>query len=421
MRRLIAIAMGIAALAAGAGALLTGGASAADGEDAGGTYRVDVIFDNARGLLPGQLVEIAGARVGEIDDVVVTHDFKARIQMTVDGRFAPFGKDATGTIRPQGLIAENYVQCDPGSPDSEELRGRGGQPPTVPVDQTTQPVNLTDVFEIWNVPTRDRLQVLLSELGIASAARGPDINDILRRANPALKQANAVISLLEEQKESLLAAVDATDTAVAGLAEHRGSLQRLLRSSARILTRTGSHAGDLSATVQRLPGLLESARPALTRLGELSQAGIPLLAQLHRSAPQVIELTKTAPALAEAARPVLAKSGPVLDYGAGVVKRSVPLTKALSIYADQALPSAKLAGELLPNLSQRGFPDNLMRFFYHASIATARFDDVSHILPAHVVTSPCQEYATTPQPGCSANYQTTSAASRRVLDYLLEK
>src|SRR4051794_3482355 len=266
MRRLAAIALLIAGLAAGGATLLAGGATASDG----GTTHIDVIFDNARGLLPGQLVEIAGARVGEIDDVSVTKDFKARISMSIDSRFAPFRKDAECTIRPEGLIAENYVQCEPGSPDSPELHGAGGMPPTVPVEQTTQPVNLTDLFEIWNVPTRDRLGVLLSELGISTAARGEDFNAILRRANPALKQAQAVIALLVEQKRSLIEAVDATDTAVAGLAAHRGSLTRLLRSAARILTRTGNHAGDLRATVHRLPALLESARPALVRLGEVS-------------------------------------------------------------------------------------------------------------------------------------------------------
>jgi virulence factor Mce-like protein len=412
------VVLAAAALFVAGGIFLLAGGGEGEGGD---RYRVDVVFDHARGLIPGQLVQIAGGRVGEIEEVSVTEDFKARLSLSVDGRFAPFREDARCTIRPQGLIAENYVECFPGTPDAAELRPEGDDPPTVPVERTTQPVNLTDLFEIWNVPTRDRLQVLLSELGIATAARGADINAILRRANPALKQANAVISLLRDEKESLIAAVDATDEAVAGLAENRGSLKRVLRSAARILTRTGSHADDLSATVERLPGLLEAARPALARLSEVSQAGIPLLAQIHRSVPEVIRLTRTAPALAEAARPVLAKSGPVLDYGAGVVKRSVPLTKALSVYAKQALPSAKLAGELLPNLSERGFPDNLMRFFYHASIATARFDEVSHILPAHVVTSPCQEYARTPQPGCSANYTTTNAAARRVLDYLLDE
>ena len=54
--------------------------------------------------------------------------------------------------------------------------------PKLPVERTTQPVALTDLFEIWNAPTRDRLQILLSTLGIATSARGEDLNAILRRA-----------------------------------------------------------------------------------------------------------------------------------------------------------------------------------------------------------------------------------------------
>ena len=35
-------------------------------------YRVDVIFDNSRGLTPGQLVEVAGARVGTMTAMLVS-------------------------------------------------------------------------------------------------------------------------------------------------------------------------------------------------------------------------------------------------------------------------------------------------------------------------------------------------------------
>src|SRR5689334_19899773 len=99
MRRLGLLITTVAALAVAALVLTTGRA-----EGGSGTYKVDVIFDNSRGLLTGQLVEIAGARVGSIDEVSVTKDFKARISMSIDGRFAPFREDATCTIRPQGLI-----------------------------------------------------------------------------------------------------------------------------------------------------------------------------------------------------------------------------------------------------------------------------------------------------------------------------
>jgi ABC-type transporter Mla subunit MlaD len=407
-RRVLVLTTVVAAIAA-AIVLLAGGRS---GDTGGDRYRVDVIFDNARGLIPGQLVQIAGGRVGKIEEVGVTGDFKARIGLSVDPRFAPFREDATCTIRPQGLIAENYVQCDPGSADAPELRG------AVPVERTTQPVNLTDLFALWNVPTRDRLRVLVSELGLATAARGEDIDAILRRANPALGRAREVIGILEDQRDELLSAIDDSDRALARLAPHAPGSRRLLRNAAAVLTRTGRRSADVALAVERLPRLLTSARPALERLDAVAEAGTPLLAQVHRSAPTILSLTKDVPALAGAARPTLAQVGPVLRRGAGIVERALPLSRALRVYSRQSLPSAKLAGELLPNLDERGFPDNIARFFFYAALATARFDETSHILPAHIDLTDCANFASEPLPGCSANYSTGSAA--RLMDYLLK-
>ncbi|MFL5846586.1 MAG: MlaD family protein [Solirubrobacteraceae bacterium] len=417
MRRRVLVLITVSVAIAAGIVLLAGGRSGGTGGD---SYDVDVVFDNARGLIPGQLVEVAGGRVGKIEDVSVTDDFKARISMSVDSRFAPFRQDATCTIRPQGLIAENYVQCDPGTAKAPELRGEHGRPPTVPVDHTTQPVNLTDLFELWNIPTRDRLGVLVSELGIATAGRGGDIDAILRRANPALGRARQVIGVLLDQRNDLTGAIDASDRALARLVPHAPAARRLMRRAASVLTRTGRHSTEVAQAIERLPRMLAGAEPALQRLGDVARSGLPLLAQIHRAAPTVVRLTTDGPALARAARPTLAKLAPVLDNGAGVVKRSLPLARALRVYSHQSLPSAKLAGRLLPDLDAQGFPDSLVRFFYYAALATSRYDDTSHILPAHIDVTECANYASAPVAGCVAK-PTTEAPAARLMDYLLDK
>lgn len=415
MRRRLLVAATVAGAIAAAILLLASGRSGDTGAD---RYRVDVIFDHARGLIPGQLVQVAGGRVGTIEEVSVTAGFRARIGLSIDPRFGPFREDARCTIRPQGLIAENFVQCDPGSPDAPELRGQDGRAPAVPVERTSLPVNLTDLFELWNVPTRDRLRVLISELGIATAARGEDIDAILTRVNPALGRARQVIGLLERQREDLVAAIDDSDRALARIAPHAGSTRRLLRRAASVLTRTGRRSADLSLAVERLPPLLRTARPALQRLGEVAAGGIPLLAQVNRSAPTILALTESVPALAGAARPTIARLGPVLDRGTAIVGRALPLSRALRVYSRQSLPSARIAGRLLPNLDERGFPDNIARFFFYAALATSRFDGTSHILPAHLDLTDCANYATEPQPGCRAGYSSETAT--RLMDYLLK-
>jgi ABC-type transporter Mla subunit MlaD len=132
----------IGSLAAVVGLLALVVGTSAQGSSA---YTFDVIFDNARGLIGGQLVKIAGARAGTIASVSVYHGDQAQIQASIDGKFR-FHRDASCTIRPEGLIAENYVNCDPGTASAPLLRGTGGRPPTVPVTRTQEPVSLLDLF-----------------------------------------------------------------------------------------------------------------------------------------------------------------------------------------------------------------------------------------------------------------------------------
>src|SRR3954453_913611 len=101
------------------GALLFGVAA----KDGGSGYEVRAIFDDAASAVPGEDVRIAGAKVGSIGKMDVTPQQKASVVLKIDDRgFSPFHSDATCTIRPQSLIGEKYVECEPGSSSKPELR-----------------------------------------------------------------------------------------------------------------------------------------------------------------------------------------------------------------------------------------------------------------------------------------------------------
>ena len=130
MRRLVAIL----AVGTAAGALVLFG-TAAGGEE--GTYEVRAIFDNGGFLVTGEEVRVAGAKVGSISEVGVTNADEAA---TVDGSPSPgkavvvlsiddpafqdFRQDASCFIRPQSLLGEKFVECQPTEP-----RAPGTEPP----------------------------------------------------------------------------------------------------------------------------------------------------------------------------------------------------------------------------------------------------------------------------------------------------
>ncbi len=402
MRRLLALALVLAAAAMAAA--LVGRASTAQGSS---SERIDMIFDDARGLIGGQLLKIAGATAGQITNVVVTPDYKARIEATVDSRFVPFHQNATCQIRPEGLIAENYVDCDPGTAGSPPLKAQNGEPPTVPVENTSEPVSLLDLFNIFNLPTRERFQILINELGIGTAGEGTDFNAVLRRANPTLQLARQVVSILHSQQSQLATLVDATNTIAAQAATHTANLQSFLDRAAALATLTAQHKDTLSQAINRLPGLLAVAQPSLRQLDTVAVDGTPLLRQLQSAAPVLNQVSSDLVPFVAAAKPGLASLTVALRRAIPAIRDTTPLVATLRSYTSRSLPGTLLMARLLSNLQQHGFTENFLSVAYYIAASLSRFDSVSHMLPLLLIApqnGACGAYATTPVPGCSAHY-----------------
>jgi virulence factor Mce-like protein len=375
-----------------------------EGAQGDSTYRVDAVFDTAKGIIPGQLVKVAGARVGKVKDVKLTGDFKARIQMEVGRRFAPFRSDSSCSIQPEGLLSENFVQCDPGTPGGRPLRASGGHAPTVPVRRTTVPVSINDLFDIWNVPTRERLSVLVNELGIGFAGRGEDVNDVLRRANPTLALARQALGKLNRQRRELRQIVTSTDQVMTQLAARRDRVADFVDQASRVSTQTALHNGALAETIRRLPDLLRATRPALTRLDELSAAGAPLLRDLRTAAPAVNRFVGDVKPFADAGLPAVRGLEPAFATALRATRRSRPLMREIRAFSTEGLPLAPLLAKLLVNVRDRGAIENALKFMYYAASAAARYDRSSHIIPSHSIFNDCAFYAAQPSAGCDARY-----------------
>ncbi len=417
MRRLAAIFLALAAAGALAAVLQSASAQGSS------TATFAVVFDDARGLVAGQLVKVAGAQAGTIKNVTVVKQgsggstsFKAKVEGTIDSKFMPLHANATCTIRPQGLIAENYLECDPGSPPSPSLESKGGQPPTVPVQNTTEPVNLLDLFNIFNAPTRERFALILNELGIGTAGEGQNFNDILYRANPALKLAKQVIGILTRQSAQLQTLIDATNTIVQEGANHTGAVQSFLDQAAAISSTTAAHRSNLQLAINRLPRLLAVAQPSLAQLDVVAREGTPLVQQLGVAAPYLNKVSTDFGPFVRQARPGLAKLSVALTKAIPAIKHATPVVAALNSYTSRSLAKTKLSGKLFTSLQHAGFIENFLGIVYYVGASIARFDQTSHLLDfaiENIQNGACIPYATTPVQGCGANYGSAPASAAR--------
>ena len=85
---------------------------------------------------------------------------------------ADLRKDARCEIRPQSLIGEYFVDCQPGT--SDERLPDGGR---VPVEQTSSTIAIDLVGDIMRRPYRDRFRLIVGELGAGLAGRPGDLSE----------------------------------------------------------------------------------------------------------------------------------------------------------------------------------------------------------------------------------------------------
>ncbi|MDX8153290.1 MlaD family protein [Patulibacter brassicae] len=345
-------------------------------------YRFAAIFDTAQGIVPGQLVKVAGARVGQVEHVRLTPDHRARFELRIDRRFGPFHSDARCRILPEGFISESFIQCEPGTPGRPALstaRGSGTTLPTVPVGRTTASVQLQQVLDTFSLPVTERARVLISDLGLGLSGRGGDVNAVLRRANPALDGARALLTTLARQRSSIESAISDTDRVLASLAARRGAVRGFVRETRQVAATTAGRHRDLERSVAAAPALLREAETSLAALRDASRDLLPTADALRRSAPGVTRLNALMGPLSDAARPALAKIDPAFRATRAAVPGTQRLVTNLAQATRQLGAPARDARELLESSRDRGALESVPNLLYSMATVSATADSSGHV------------------------------------------
>jgi phospholipid/cholesterol/gamma-HCH transport system substrate-binding protein len=261
-------------------------------------YFVRAIFDNASTLVPGEDVKIAGAPVGVVSEMDVTEENKAAVTLRIDDDgFTPFRQDAACTIRLQGLIGERFVECEPGSAGAEQLatieEGDGEGERLLPVENNSSPVDLDLVNNIMRLPYRERFAILLSELGAGLAGRGEELNEVIHRANPALRETDEVLAILARQNRTLSRLAESSDRALGPLARERERFANWIVQANRTGEATAERRVDISRGIDRLPPFLRELRLLMADLEGFADEGTPLLSDLRAVGPDLARLIRS--------------------------------------------------------------------------------------------------------------------------------
>jgi ABC-type transporter Mla subunit MlaD len=408
-------------LALAAAAVVTTGA----GE--GGSYKVRAIFDNAGFVIPGEDVKVAGVKVGKVDSMDVTKDFKAVVVLDIqDPAYQDFRSDASCQVRPQSLIGEKFVECEPTQARAADAepppalrkidRGEGEGQYLLPVENTQQSVDLDLINNIMRLPYRQRLSLILNEFGAGLAGRGNELNKTIRRADPALKEVDEVLKLLASQNKVLANLARDSDTVLAPLARERSHISGAIEHSSNVAAATAERRDDLAADIERLPRFLRELRPTMRQLGELSDQATPVFRSLGDSAPDINRMIRELGPFSEAGIPAVESLGDAAVIGTPAMRDLLPITKDLRRFAKTARPVGATAAAVLESFQRGRGIQRLLDYTFYQVAAINGFDKFGHYLRARLILNTCSRYYTAPVDGCSsrfasANAQATSASA----------
>jgi ABC-type transporter Mla subunit MlaD len=408
------------ALAAAALVLVVFGTGA--GDDSSGDYKVRAIFSNAFTVIAGEDVKISGVKVGRISDLEVTKDNKAAVVLDItEPGFKDFRKDATCTIRPQSLIGERFVECtptqpkaegDPPAPKLEQIKdGDGKGQYLLPDSQTIKPVDIDLVGNIMRLPYRQRLSIIINELGTGLAANGGQLREAIKEANPAIEQTDKVLAILAEQNKTLAELAKNGDEVLRPLARDKEKVADFIDVADKTAVASAERRSDIEASLQKFPAFLKELTPTMERLGGLADQMTPVLDDLNSAAPQLNQFIKQLGPFSQAATPALTSLGDTAQVGDQALLKAKPIVSDLGTFASQAKPLTDNLEQLLTSLRTTGGIERLMDFLYFQAAATNGYDSLGHYLRAVFVVTQCTTYVIEFQPGCSANFEKPATGS----------
>jgi phospholipid/cholesterol/gamma-HCH transport system substrate-binding protein len=226
-----------------------------------GRYTLEAVFEDATGLLRGDLVTLAGVNVGKVKDARVERGL-AIVELLIDDEVV-LPKTTRLQIRYRNLIGQRVVQIVPGTkrPPFYKHRDR------VPAKQTDGPLDLDVVFNnlrplVEGIEGQD-INTLSKALIVSFGQRKADLDAVFSDTAKLTTE----LAARDEKLGSLVANLNTTASA---LASERSQLQRLVGNFATVTQTLAENSVPLDRTLTNLnqalgdfAGLIERNRPGL--------------------------------------------------------------------------------------------------------------------------------------------------------------
>lgn len=334
-------------------------------------YRVKISVAEATQLATQADVRISGVPVGKVVTLERDGD-RTLATIQIKPKYAPLPADVRVALRQKTILGETYVEMTPGSRSAPKLPERA----TLPAKQAQSTVELDEVLQSLDAPSRKDLQRWLTGWAASMDGRAQNINDIVGTLPATVDDAGDLLGTLARQRRALTRLVSDAGTVFATVGDRDRATRRIITAGDTVLRTTATRQADLRATVRALPPFLAALRSAAGPAAELSQTLTPSLrtlrpvartlkptvegaarlgTQLSLTARRLDPVITTAKQGLPATRQVLDAAGPALDRVSPLAGNLVPIAQFLDVYKKDFTRSwAYVANATAPTAASAG-------------------------------------------------------------------
>jgi phospholipid/cholesterol/gamma-HCH transport system substrate-binding protein len=270
----------------------------------GSSYKVRAIFSNASQIVSGDLVQVAGSPIGTVSDISLTPNGQAQVTLSIDNKtYEPLRQGTQADIRQTSLsgIANRYVDIRLGSATGSSIPAGG----VIGTENTTDEVDLDQLFNTLDGPTRKGLQNVIQGSASEYVGRGPQIQKALQFLNPAIASSSMLFSELNRNTGNFTNFILKTGGLVTTVAQRSSDLSGLIAHLSTTTQALASQRVALGQSLQKLPGFMRLANTTFVNLRRALDDLTPLVNASKPVAPKLQKLLEQLKPLAEQSVPTV--------------------------------------------------------------------------------------------------------------------
>jgi virulence factor Mce-like protein len=261
------------------------------------TYNIKVELPEASGLIPQNQVRLSGARVGLVTSLTPYQNPKtgrvtAIADLKLEKKLEPLPANSRATVESVSAVGLKYLELEKGTSNQTLKAGQ-----TIPVSQTREPVNIEELFNMFDEKTRTAIKINTNSFGDGLAGRGLGLNNTIAELRPLVTKAVPVLHNLAAPQtgfHELWIALDRVASQSAPVAQQQAAYFTDLDT---FFSEWAKVARSLEAATRGGPPALEQAIYSLPHQAPFYESAAEFM---HLLRPSAKSLVTVAPALGHA-------------------------------------------------------------------------------------------------------------------------